>query len=71
MLENSLVTSLTVGLTNSESAGSVRANAAVSYRLTRYNTITLNVKSTGFNSSVPGTPGYSEYTTSLTMSQKL
>jgi hypothetical protein len=71
MLENSLMTSLTVGLSNSEAGGSVQLNAIIGYRFTRFNTITLSVRTTGFNSNLPATSGYSEHTASLTMSQKI
>jgi len=70
-LENAFVTSLTVGISQSESISSLQTNLIASYRLTPSNTMTLTIRRTGFNSGLPSTTGYNEYTTSLAVSQRL
>lgn len=70
-LENDLATSLTLGLSRSQSTSSLQTNLTASYRLTQGNTMTLMVRRTGFNSGVASTSDYSEYTASLTVSQRL
>lgn len=70
-LDNRLVTSLMIGLSTSESSSSLQLNSTTSYRLTPSNTVTLTIRRTGFNSDVPSTGDYSEYTASLAMSQRL
>ena len=71
MLENQLVTSLTVALSTSESTSSLQMNATARYQLTPSNTMTLMIRRTGFSTNEPTTGNYSEYTTSLTVSHRL
>lgn len=69
--DNALVTSLTIGLSKSESTSSLQMNVTASYRITTSNAVTLMIRKTGFNSGFPTAGNYSEYMASLTVSQRL
>jgi len=70
-LENDLVTSLTIGLARSKSTSSLQTNLNASYRITQSNILTLSIRRTGFQGDPQLSSDYSEYTASLTISQKL
>ena len=70
-LANKLVTSLTIGLTRYKSIASLQTNLSAFYRLTDFNTITVSLRRNGYQTYNKYGVDYSEYTASLTMSQKL
>jgi hypothetical protein len=70
-LESELTTSLTLGLSRSQSTSSLQTNLTATYRLTQSNTLALSIRRTGFHGNPGISPDYSEYTASLTMSQRL
>jgi hypothetical protein len=71
LLQNDLVTSVTIGLSKAQSTSSLQANMITTYRLTQHNTLTLSVRRTGFNGDAHAGNDYSEYVASLTVLQKL
>ena len=70
-LDNTLATSLTVGLSRSASISSLLMSVTSSYRLLASTVATLALRRTGFQSDLPASNAYSEYTASVTISQRL
>jgi hypothetical protein len=70
-LENALSTSLTLGLSTSQSTSSLQTNLSAMYRIAQSNSLTLSIRRTGFQGNPGVSTDYSEYTASLTMSQRL
>ena len=70
-LANKLVASLTIGLTRYKSVASLQTNLSAIYRLTDFNTITVSLRRNGYQSYTKYGTDYSEYTASITMTQKL
>jgi hypothetical protein len=71
LLQNDLVTSVTIGLSKAQSTSSLQTNIMATYRLTQHNTLTLSIRRTGFNGDAHAGNDYSEYVAGLTVSQKL
>ena len=70
-LANKLAASFSIGLTRYKSVASLQTNLSAFYRLTEFNTITVSLRRNGFQNYSQYGVDYSEYTASVTMTQKL